>query len=300
MQRLSPCPVCGSSNAQLRYPATLRPGEDWHAGFDPYGGHYQINRCKGCGLVFSSPVFDSNRIAALYLEYPAANAGQGEIGNVRATMAGYYRMARSYLGKRDRVLDVGCDIGLLLDVAREDGFRELHGIEPIAVAREAATAQLPGAHIHPEFYQECRFPDNHFNLITFVHVVDHLLHPVELLNRAYRHLAPGGIVVAVVHDIEAPLARLMGERYPVYNFFHHYFFSKATLTELFERCGFETLRVGPTRNRYSLAFLMERFPLLPQTFAGRMSRWSRTLGIGRLSLSLPIGNIGIVARKPTL
>jgi len=298
MQTLRPCPVCNSGESRLRYGSTLRDGENWREGFDPYTGHYQVNTCRQCGLVFSSPVFDAASIGEIYKTHPQTNVDENEIENVRKTMEGYYRLTRPHLPGRKRVLDVGCDIGLFLEVARQDGFRELHGIEPVAIARKAAVERLTGASIHPEFYQDCRFPDEHFDLIVFIHVVDHLLHPAELLERAIRHLVPGGIVIAVVHDIEAPLARLMGERYPVYNFFHHYFFSRVTLAGLFERCGFETVSVVSTRNCYSLAFLIERFPLIGRRLATASASWARRLGIGRLSLNLPIGNIGIVARKP--
>ncbi len=292
------CTLCGSTDAVLLYAGTLKRGETLPAGFDPYSGHYQINRCRGCGVVFSAPIFDEAAVGALYTGYSEANADPDEISNVRTTMAGYYRMARRFLERKDRVLDVGCDVGLLLEVAREEGFRELTGIEPVAAAREEARKRLPDARIHSAFHGDCDLPDNHFDLIAFIHVLDHLIRPVETLERAWRQLRPGGLVLAVVHDVETPLVRLMGARYPVYNFFHTFFFSRATLARLVERCGFETVMTAPTRNCYSLAFLIERFPLAPTGLRHWASRASRSAGIGKVGLTLPIGNIGIVARKP--
>ncbi len=298
MQRLEPCSACGASHAKMLYPSTLAAGAGWHPGFDPYSGHYQINRCETCGLIYSSAVFSDADIAALYAGFPAANVDTPEIANVKATMSGYYAMARPYLARKERFLDVGCDIGLLLDVAADDGFERLHGVELVDVARREAERKLPAAKVEGRPYLDCALPAGSFDMIAFVHVLDHLVRPERSLQRAFEQLRPGGLVIAVVHNIEAPLAKIMGQRYPVYNFFHHYYFSKATLARLFERCGFETLTVHATTNCYSLAFLIERFPLAPAALRQRLSHWSRSLGVGRRSLKLPIGNIGIVARKP--
>jgi len=298
MQRLEPCSACGASQAQMLYPSTLSAGAGWHPGFDPYSGHYQIDRCGACGLIYASAVFSDADIAALYSGFPAANVDALEIANVKATMAGYYAMARPYLTRKGDFLDVGCDVGLLLEVAAGDGFDRLYGIELVDVARREAERKLPSAKVEGRPYLDCALPAHSFDMIAFVHVLDHLVRPELSLERAFEQLRPGGLALAVVHDIEAPLAKLMGQRYPVYNFFHHYYFSKTTLARLFEGCGFETVTVQATTNRYSLAFLIERFPLTPAPIRTRLSDWSRRLGIGRLSLTLPIGNIGIVARKP--
>lgn len=297
MRDLAPCCICGTSERELRFAATPQSGSGLPAS-GPYGGHYQINVCKGCELTYSSPIFDERDVQALYTGYSEANVADDEIANVRATMKGYYELGRPFLPQRKRGLDIGCDIGLLLDVMRDDGFEELHGLEPVAVAREQALRRMPGAEISDAFYEDVHFEKSSFDMITLIHVVDHLVHPNAILDRVLSDLRPGGVCVAVVHDIESPVARLTGERFPVFNYFHHYFFSKRTLHALFAGRGFEILRVTPTRNRYSLSFFIERLPLVPDLWRRKLARLMWQLGIGRISLSLPVGNIGIVARKP--
>jgi hypothetical protein len=58
------------------------------------------------------------------------------------------------------------------------------------------------------------------------------------------------------------------------------------------------LRVAATRNRYSLAFFIQGAPFLPQSWRRAIALLSRRVGIGHISLSIPVGNIEIVARKP--
>src|SRR5215467_12914771 len=259
MRDLVPCCICKCSDRTVLYPSRAANIADPKA-LNPYSGHYQVNRCSGCGLIYSSPIFDESIVRAIYANYSEANVSSDELGNVRRTMLGYYSLAAPFLLKKDRILDIGCDIGLFLDVAQRDGFSELHGLEPVPVARQAATQRLPQALISGAFYEDADFPENFFDAVVLIHVLDHLARPELHLQRVWRHLKPGGIALAVVHNVESLLALVTGERFPVFNFFHHYFFSKRTLGALFSSFGFEPIRVVSTKNSYSLSFFLERVP----------------------------------------
>src|SRR5262249_53776586 len=153
---------------------------------------------------------------------------------------------------------------------------------------------VPGSSISSEFYEATVYPPGHFDLVTAIHVVDHLVDVNEFLSRVREDLRPGGIVLAVVHDVESVLARVLGERFPPYNLYHHYFFSKRTLRLLFERAGFDVVDVRATYNCYSVGFLLDKAPLLPASLRRLGHGALRTLGAAGLPLSLPLGNIGIV------
>jgi SAM-dependent methyltransferase len=276
------------------YPGTL-DGTNARGRLDPYGGHYQINRCTSCGLLYSSPILDEGEVEGLYRDSGETNVAKGEEANVKKTMRHYYGIARPFLVGRRRLLDIGCDIGLMLEVAREDGFQELCGLEPVPAAAEVSK-RIPGAVISSQFYEHAPFPQEHFDLVSLVHVLDHLVDPRVTLARAYGQLVPGGLLLGVVHNSRSWLARLLGERFPPFNFYHHYFFDPVTLRLLLESEGFEPLRVVSTYNTYSIGLLTERTPGVPKPL-GNAAR--RALGaLGRMPLTLPLGNIGIVARKP--
>ena len=295
MRQIS-CAICGIADEVVVYRSTIPPRAAG-ASLDPYAAHYQINRCRRCDLVYSSPILDEACVAALYTNSAHGSVAAGEERNAQRTMELYYELVRPHLSARRRVLDIGCDVGFLLKVARGDGFAELHGIEPNPVAR-AEAAKLPGAVVYDRFYETQDFPDAYFDLVTLVHVVDHLVDPGRVLARARRHLRPGGVILAVVHDVRSPLARLLGERFPPYNLYHHYFFSKVTLARLFERSGFETIQVTRTVNCYSLGFLVERTPLVPLTVKRAVGQALGRLGFDVRPLTVALGNIGIVAHRP--
>jgi SAM-dependent methyltransferase len=288
------CPICGCHDRSVIYPATFVLGQLADPNFEPHSAHYDIARCVKCGLMLSDPVLPSEYVQYLYEKARRTNVPAGEEENVRATMRHYYDMLRPYLARKERMLDVGCDTGVLLEIAGGDGFKQLDGLEPNPLARRQAASRC-AARIADGFYEQTDYPADFFDLITFIHVLDHVEDPARVLRRAYGQLSAGGILFAVVHNIESFLGRIMGKRFPVLNLYHHYFFSKSTLRALCESVGLGVETVVGTRNCYSSRHLARHLPgLLRQPVLTGL----RALGLGAMTLTLPLGNIAVVARRP--
>jgi 2-polyprenyl-3-methyl-5-hydroxy-6-metoxy-1,4-benzoquinol methylase len=82
----------------------------------------------------------------------------------------------------------------MLEAAKVDGFEKLHGIEPVPAARSIAE-NMQGTTITDQFFEETVYPPDHFDLITLIHVLDHLYDPRVVLHKARRNLRPGGLVL---------------------------------------------------------------------------------------------------------
>ena len=68
------------------------------------------------------------------------------------------------------------------------------------------------------------------------------------------------------------------------------------MAKLFQKCEFEILDVVSTYNSYSLGFLVDKTPISSiRLVAGGLTRLTHLNG---LVLTVPLGNIGIVARRP--
>lgn len=240
---------------------------------------------------------DDAGVTKLYEGSSETNVTPGEEDNVKRTMAGYYRLAAPFVAGRQRILDVGCDIGLLLQAAKEDGFQELHGIEPVPNAR-AQSERIAGTQITDVFFENSGYPADYFDLISFIHVVDHLYNPRVALKKAFDNLKPGGVTIAVVHNVKSTLFYVLRERFPIFNLYHHYFFEKKTLAQLFAAEGYEVIGVYPTRNCYSLGFFASRLPGVPAPVRRLLAATLAKLGIGKIPVTIPVGNIAIVARRP--
>jgi len=237
------CPVCEGARRTVLFPANFDASRMDGGMFAVKGRsrapHYQINRCSDCSMVYSSRLLEPAALARLYREFPHENTGEHEVGNVMAT----------------------------------SGFRELYGIEPNRRAADRAKA-LPGAKVLDGLYAEAEFPGGHFDLISMIHMLDHLIDVNDTLRRARSHLAQGGVIAAVVHDVDSWLSRLLGERFPPFNIQHNHFFSKTTLRRLFLKHGFAVADVRATWNRYSLGYFIENIPAVPAPAKKQMVRWA--------------------------
>jgi SAM-dependent methyltransferase len=88
-----------------------------------------------------------------------------------------------------RILDVGCGHGALLDALARTGFRNLLGIDPF-LARDITTPA--GVPILRRYLADVSGP---FDVLMFNHSLEHVMDPVRELKSAAERLAPGGICI---------------------------------------------------------------------------------------------------------
>lgn len=100
-----------------------------------------------------------------------------------------------------RILDVGCACGAnLLHIKNQYKEAELYGIELNPHAAENATtfAQMLMADIESA---KLEYPPGFFDYIILADILEHLQNPWEVLKRLYQHLAPGGKILASIHNV---------------------------------------------------------------------------------------------------
>src|SRR5207244_1964319 len=141
------------------------------------------------------------------------------------------------------------------------------------------------------------FMPERFDVICLFQVFDHLADPGSLLAECFRALKPGGIMLSINHNVEAFSARLLGERSPIVDIEHTYLYSPATMSRIFRTHGFQIQQVGPVLNRYTLYYLCRLLPL-PSGLKRWALAWLQTSVVGKWRISLPLGNLRLVAQKP--
>ena len=292
------CALCATEgNATELYPARFAPQDlnptVFSARRNPDRLHFRVVRCRACGLVRSDPVADRGALEALYVrssfDYGA------EVPCLRRTYARFLERARRHAAAAGRLLEIGCGNGFFLEEARRLGVAEVRGVEPSRVAVASAPAWLR-ARILRNTMRPGLFPPGSFDIICLFQVFDHMPDPGELTAECLRLLRPGGVVLALNHNVEALTSRLLGERSPIIDIEHTFLYGPATMRRVFERSGFEIVEMGTVWNTYSLGYLVRLLPLPGWLKRGALVLLRGT-GVGRLPLTVPLGNLYQIARK---
>lgn len=296
------CNLCGERNAHILYPSTLgtdhsRPDTShFRCTTATYGVHPTIVKCNNCGLVYANPRLDSSEIDESYsrVDDPLyIEEREGRVLTFRRNLSPLEEMIRAQPPRR--LLDVGCHIGVMLEIAQERGWNAM-GIEPSSWA--AAKARERGLNVVNATLSNAHLASDTFDAVTLWDVVEHLTNPASDLNQVHRILKPGGVAGIHTIDIESPLARLMGPRWPWLMEMHLYYFSTRTLRAMLEQIGFEVERVIYQGRYLRLGYLITRIEPYSRSLAGGMSFFSRRMNLASTAIPINLRDLfTIFARK---
>ncbi len=254
------CNLCGRDDYRIRFPATAEPDalrvdafRCTHAG---YGHHPQIVECRHCGLVYTNPRWPIETVLDAYVAVEDETYVKERHGR-ELTFRHHLRQVERIVGPADgrALLDVGAYIGVFVEVAAAAGWRA-QGVEPSAWA--AAEAQRRGLAVHAGTLASVDLPPASFDVVTLWDVIEHLSDPAAELACARRLLRPGGWLVAHTMDISAPIARLMGARWPWLMDMHLFYFDRRTLPAMIAERGFDIVWQGAQGRYLRLGYLASR------------------------------------------
>lgn len=257
----APCALCGSDDAEPRWTTADRMAA--------VTGQYTVAQCRACGFLYQRPrVHDdcladcypdhyprhqepsprvplkgsASRIRAVrfalsrYLGYPASDVTGSTLTHVRAWwIARRLRWSCPPWRGRGRYLDVGCGSGASLGVARALGW-QVAGIEIDAPAAEKARRYSDEIHVGDVL--SAPFASARFDVVTVLHVLEHVPDPVAVTRRMLAWLAPGGLLVIEVPNAGGLGASLFGRAWSGLELPRHLsHFTPETLTAAVERAG---------------------------------------------------------------
>jgi 2-polyprenyl-3-methyl-5-hydroxy-6-metoxy-1,4-benzoquinol methylase len=300
------CNLCGADNTFVRYSCTIEEqsdgdrSADWsaeqsidwsayactHSG---YGRHHTIVQCRECGLVYTNPRLDQHDIVGTYeaVQDPLyLEEREGRVLTFEHHLKPLERIAGPPGGRP--LLDVGCYTGIFVEIAAKRGW-DAWGLEPSCWAVEQAQAR--GLHVVQGTLDTADLPEAHFDVVTMWDVIEHLTDPRDALERAYRLLKPGGLLVVHTIDIDSLFARLMGARWPWLMEMHIYYFSRRTLRAMLGRCGFEVFSDKPQGRYLRLGYLMNRVGALMPLVGRPAERIVTRLGLRGVSVPVDLGDL---------
>jgi 2-polyprenyl-3-methyl-5-hydroxy-6-metoxy-1,4-benzoquinol methylase len=247
-----PCAICGS--CQTKLVAVQR----WFA------SEFHVVRCKKCKLIFTSPrptqiwrerFYDARRNPYM-LEVKRDYIYKPTPEKVR-TYRTLLRFIKDLVGPGKRLLDGGCATGEFVRTALEEGF-DADGLEcspgAVAYAKEHFGLELIQGKV-----EKAPVPDNTYDVITLLHIIEHFPDPIGALREVRRMLKPGGVLIAETPNslrlyvlqkylwYLAPIyIRLYSKRFPQcrnllpwFPFEHYYHWTPRTLLMALRTAGFE-------------------------------------------------------------
>ena len=124
--------------------------------------------------------------------------------------------------------------------------------------------------------ENCDYPDNSFDVISMIGVVEHLPHPLDTLKIVHRLLQPGGVFIGQVPNVQSLVVMVLHQLSRTFTGRDHLvYYSQKTLHDLFKRVGFSTVETftqfhgrDSILNYFQLLdpFGAENYDFLPQAF----------------------------------
>jgi SAM-dependent methyltransferase len=269
------CPLCGKN-----YPSRVIPCQ--------FGMKASVAVCNSCRIGFQTPRPPPEATLAYmnwrwrskdsYVDDRTAqmNRGSEQLGFVTKTVS---RDANT-------LLDFGAGAGSFVKLALDAGYDAV-GVERSPTAREKAKTSY-GVDLLAEL------PDKQFDVITLWDVIEHLRSPQDLLTKLWHSLAPGGTIFLETGNWESWERLCNRDRWHVYLFDHHFYFSPSSLQRITKAAGYGEFRLLDV-NRVPPFGLKQFFKMPPYT----VRTW---LAYMQAKILWPRhGNIGTmiaVARKP--
>ena len=213
-----------------------------------------IVRCLQCGLVFANPRPDKEGLQKFYAHYfPPESASLWQKQMSEIFMLEGLRRIREFaatgkrvLAERPRILDIGCGMGFFLDLMKKESW-DARGIEPAPEAARHAQNVLK-LDVFEGTLEDFDAQGIVYDAVTLWYVLEHVPNPGEILERSFRLLKPGGLLIIRVPNQNAPIDQWLGRlglgRYFLMNPPRHLFdYSPKTISGLLAKAGYQVLDI---------------------------------------------------------
>ncbi len=230
-ERYVKCPVCEV--------------DDTSFAFEKDGFTYV--KCLKCGMLYINPQLDEAKIISHYRSLPSQDYWVDVLQTPRQLEydTKKFRGALkelSLFAPTGRILDIGCSLGIFLDLARKAGW-DTCGIELNKKARRVAREKF-GLDILDKPIQDLDLEDESFDVITLWEVLEHLTQPHEILRESVRLLKPGGMIVILVPNCDSLAVRIMQDKAATFGWGHLWYFTPDSLRTMLEKYNLEIFKVS--------------------------------------------------------
>jgi hypothetical protein len=291
------CPTCGCPSG--KNPVEVRSKADveiasldsinsFWGGFRNNDFFFDYVRCTSCNLLYNSFYLHPDLVSYAYSEMEDNTSGVPQ-HLLEKTHRRYVSMTETFGPISGTYLEIGPDIGLTAKIAIDGGkISKLIFIEPnLMVHNDLRRLASDTEIIIQENLQDLISSDLEveINQLFLIHVLDHLTDPKEDLIKLREKMPVGARLTVVVHNEGSGLRKILGVKWPPFRLQHPQLFSRKTLTNHLESCGFKVCKVKSTYNTFSIRHFLN----IGLALIGLSPRWVQK--VPNLSITVPLGNI---------
>jgi len=230
-----PCPLCGNNNLQQ----IAKKGQ--------FRLPCNVSICQTDGLVFLSPRWSKERYNDFYQnEYdsfyrPAILSKESEEAKYRNIKIICSKLENQNLLKsQESVLDIGAGMGWSLQWLKSNysHFKTFAAIESSKKCIKNLTDVVGVSVISDDL--DSNWKSSGFDLVIMRHVFEHVLNPVETLEKIRKNLSENGIVYIAVPDMMKPKGSLKN---CWFRSVHTFYYSEATLVSIAAKANLEPIEI---------------------------------------------------------
>jgi SAM-dependent methyltransferase len=229
------CPLCGGHDGHM----FCRTRDfNWAV-----PGEFTYVTCTGCGLLRQNPAPPEETLRNMYPTfYGTSQACNGDPDKRINTPPFEFRanILEGFKQPPASLLDIGCGSGFFLAFMRRRGW-DVNGIESAGEHVEYANRVLGLAGVRHAVWPSEAFAGMQVDVISFIHVLEHFLDPVEALERTRDIMKPGALLIIETPNAEGWPLSIFG-RYCVQMDAprHICLFSPAALQSCARKAGYKT------------------------------------------------------------
>ena len=237
------CPICGSEDTWL-YRTDVADMEYFVIPPRPFG----VQKCRDCGSEFLEPRPLESELPPFYpSDYHAYNENHGAVARLlvqfraRSRARFYGRLIQNRPG---HIFDVGTGDCRHFDELRRFLDVECAGIE--IQAEVAAKGRARGYDVIEGTLETADLADHlgKYDIVSMNHVLEHVVYPHTMLERARDLLRPGGHLIGQLPTISSWENRVFGRNWGGYHYPRHLQIpSKDGLAGLLQDVGFSSVKI---------------------------------------------------------
>lgn len=241
------CPSCGQN--------------DTHQLLIKWG--IQYDQCPTCTHIFAKNRFKQEILERLYKDSVSDELDR-VVNRYSFNQKYWSKVYTKYLsfietqfGMPTKLLDVGCGTGSFIEACVDRGQKNCYGLDVYDQLVDTLSQIIPQNHIYSvnSFY-DANLPLD-FEVITMWGVLEHLTNPIEALQKAQECIKDGGLIIALVPNLNSRAFKILGVNTPTLNPRQHISFpTRQSMEYMCQKLG---LKITDVVNELPVIDLMHNY-----------------------------------------